>query len=402
MAANVGTSTTTRKLQGSDTSVYYALQANEGELNDPLVLTPLRRSEGSNKRTTAYSEGSEAPQSRQAIKQIAESIEATAEISTSVSKQSIANFIAALCGGDETVLTDTDTGYAATGTGFTGANDAFLGYAVGDYVFVEGFANATIDRIYLITAKADDETITTYPTPAATESAGASVTAQVNKSYSGDEPTLLIMQKRITDLSKTDDLDYQTDYDGYIGSFSLGIPETGALTSSMSIGFGSSVSGTDKVTGQSDSAIPADAALSSSKSAQNVEDFIINGVTAMCSVKSMEIEYGNNTETDAAAGCTTQYSLGTITCTAAIVVRAPISSPLVWRDYYIAGTDLSSVGVTLNHGGGDKTVLIMDNCKVTEHEQPDAGGTTANASVTCTAQVNDTLSSTFRIYRNWV
>lgn len=401
MAVNTETTITDRLLSGSDFNVFYDFQAAKGSVNSNPDWTPFRRGEGIPKTIKSFTEGANIPTDRQAVKQIEESDEYMGELSGGTTKQNIAMLVASLAGGTETQRTDTGTGYAATGTGFTDTGGEFANYVVGDVVFFSGFADATINRGYMITAKADANTITTSPAPAATESAGASVTASCNVTYSGEAETLVMMQQRAPDNTKAANTDYQTYYDGYIDTMSVEIPDTGVVTSSMSVKFGEKVAGSAAISGQTDNAQMTDPELSS---VSNIKAFYVNNTKQDCSIKSMNIELANNYQADDGAGCDKAYSIGQLAVTGAVVVRSPISAPFVWRDYYRNATNIGSLAVEMSHDSSDtdQTFIVVDNVKITEHDQPTGSNTTANSEASYTAQRNDTLGTTIRVYRNWV
>lgn len=69
------------------------------------------------------------------------------------------------------------TTVAATATGFTDSgSDLFTEIVVGDSFSVSGFTSSSIDGKYLVTAKASNGSISTYPAPPTTETAGQSIT----------------------------------------------------------------------------------------------------------------------------------------------------------------------------------------------------------------------------------
>lgn len=401
MAVNTETTITDRLLSGSDFNVFYDFQATKGAVNSNPDWTAFRRGEGIPTTVKSFTEGANIPTDRQAVKQIEESDEYMAELSGGTTKQNIAMLVASLAGGNEVQRTDTGTGYAATASGFTDTGGEFVNYNVGDVIFFDGFANTELNRGYMITAKADSNTISTSPTPAATETAGASVTASCNVTYSGEAETLMMMQQRAPDNTKVGNTDYQTYYDGYIDTFGLEIPDTGVVTSSMSVKFGEKVAGSAAISGQTDNAQMTDPELSA---VSNIKAFYVGNTKQNCLVKSMSVELANNYQADDGAGCDKQYSIGQLAVTGTVVVRSPISAPFVWRDYYRNATDIGSLAVEMSHDSSDtdQTFIVIDNVKVTEHSQPTGSNTTANSEASYTAQRNDTLGTTIRVYRNWV
>lgn len=402
MAANTATTITDRLLNGSDFNMFYKFQTTKGTVDSNPDWTPYRRGEGVALLSKSYTEGADIPQDRQAVKQLEESDEYTAELSGGFHKQAVAMLVAALAGGTETQVSVTGTDIAADADGFTDVDNlAFADLEVGDGFWATGFSDSSLNRFYVISTKNGDGDVETSPAPATTESAGQSVTITSNLTRSGETETLLMMQRRAPDTSKTGDTDYLTVYDGYINTFSLEIPETGTITSSMNLLFGKRVSGTGEVSGQTDNSVPTDSELTATA---NVEEFYVADTKQDCTVKSLSLEVNNNYQADDGAGCDKEYALGQLTVTGSVVVRAPINSPFTWRDYYDNATDVGTLGVMFSHdsSGTDQTYIVVDNIKVTEHSMPTTANTTANSEASFTAQRNDSLGTTIRVFRNWV
>lgn len=396
MSAPTPTTGIDRQLTGSDFNSFVAFQDAYNVLNSPLVLTPLRKGSGGVRIAPTYTESPERPADREGVAQVQDVETVEGNFSSAVSIQSFEWMRAALCGPAETEVSETGTDFAATGTGLTGASGWTDDLAVGDWIFAAGFANALLNVPYRVVSKTAT-TVNTYPVPAATESAGASVTVKSFKTTTGDQPTLVIMQDRAPDDTAVDDVRFRTVYNGFINTATLSIPETGALTFESSVQFERKVDGNEAIAGQSDAAPTTDDALSA---LQNIEQFIVNDIYATCLVKSMTFEYNNNNQVDQAAGCTQRLGLGQISLTGSIVARSPKSNPFRFRDYFENGTNLLGTGVVLDFGSGRKAVIIMDRVKITEHDQPTEANVVASSSCSFNAEKGQ-YGKTMRIFRNF-
>lgn len=126
----------------------------------------------------------------------------TGTISGEISGSTYDEFLqSALYSTDWTAVDDTDVTYAATATGFTDSNSAFitLTLEVGQFIYISGFTDSTIDGYYRITTLAAGA-IDTYPVPPATETAGASVTIKAATIKSGTTDSSYTIQKEFLDL----------------------------------------------------------------------------------------------------------------------------------------------------------------------------------------------------------
>lgn len=396
MPAPTPTTGIDRQLTGSDFNSFVAFQTAYNAVNSPLVLRPLRKASGGIKYAPTYVQSPERPADREGVPQVQDVATLDATISSGVSIQSFELFRASVCGASEVEFTNTANTYAATATGFTGTSGWANNLAVGDWFFAEGFTNPLNNVAYRVVSKTATD-VTTYPAPAATQAAGASITMKSFKTVTGDTPTLLIMQDRAPDDTAAGGVSYKTAYNGFINTANMTIPETGPLTYETTVQFEKIIAGNAIVAGQSDSAAYTDDALSA---VQNIEQFIVNDVFATCSVKSMSFEYNNNNQIDQAAGCTQRIGLGQISLSGSIVGRSPKSNPFVFRNYYEQGTNVLGTGVVLNFGSGKKAVIIMDRVKITEHEQSTEANVVASSSCTYNAEKGQ-YGKTLRIFRNF-
>lgn len=396
MTAPLPTTGLDRQLTGSDFNSFISFQTAYNALNSPLVLTPLRKGSGGIKVAPTYTESPERPADREGVAQVQDIKTIEATIASGVSLQSFELFRSTLCGPAEVETTEAGVDFAATATGFEGASGWTADFAAGDWFFVEGFVAASLNTAYRVVSKTSTAVVT-YPVPAVTEAAGASVTIKSFKTTTGDTPTLVTMQDRAPDDTAPGGVDYKTAYNGFINTAEFVIPETGPLTYSSTVQFEKVVDDNELIAGQSDAAATSDDALTA---VQNIAAFIVNDVFATCSVKSMTLSYTNNNQSDAAAGCGQRFGLGQIGLTGSIVARSPKSNPFVFRDYYEQGTNVLGTGVVLDFGAGKKAVVIMDRVKITEHDQSTEASVIASSNCSFNAEKGQ-YGKTLRIFRNF-
>jgi hypothetical protein len=386
-----------RQLTGADWGVYLTPQTNSGALDANPVFKPFRRTEGRIKSTPAYTTSAEVSLDYAPSNQVQDGRESVAELSFEATKDSVSYLLAAIYG-SEVSVTETSTTIASTATGFTSTDDSFADFLPGDWVFVSGFANAALNRVYLITTKADDDTVTTYPVPAAVVAASASVTAQTKRTRNGNDATYFGGQTRVLDQSKSGDVDYQTFVDGLINAFSLEVGESGIIGGSQTIQFAKKLPGTGAVAGQTDSALSADAPLSA---VQNVSDWFYGASSAICVLKSATISISNENQRDQAAGCGDQYVRGSNpVVTVEGVSRSSVADSMAIRDQFDSGTRVG-FAVTFNHGNGEKTVVYIPRNVVTAWDMPDGQNVISVNNFTLTAEKDPTLGFFIAVYRNW-
>lgn len=389
---------TVRNLSGNDISVYLSKQTAKGAIDSNPVFTKVRRTEGKARKNVSYVQSSEVKTDRQARQNVQDQIGYGAELSIEVTKQTIQYMIDAIQGTEATNIDLTDTDIAADANGFTdAAGNGFASLSVGDYIFVSGFADSTIDGTYRITVKNSDGDIETEPAPPATEAAGASVTIKSFKTTSASTIPYYTLQTRITDTSKAGSIDYRTFYDATFNNASFEIGESGIMTGAFNIVAEQQQSGTAQVSGQTDASEDTSEVLSN---IGGVVRFWIDGSRDVCTIKSAGFEFSNNLQEDRAAGCEgAEYANGEITLSGALVARNPINNALAWRDRYEAGTNVA-IAFELDHGGGDKTLIEIPQAVITEHEIADGSNVVANSEMTYTAEEGSN-GYTCAIFRNW-
>jgi hypothetical protein len=386
-----------RQLTGADFGVYLTPQTNSGQLDANPVFTPFRRTEGRIKSTPAYTTSAEVLLDYAPSAQVQDGRESVAELSFEATKQSVGFLLAAIYGTEQSV-TETSATIASTLTGFTSTDDSFADFQVGDWVFVSGFANAALNRPYLITANPDDDTITTTPAPAAVVAASASVTVQTKRTRNANDATYYGGQTRAVDQSKVGNVDYQTFVDGMINAFSLEVGESGIIGGSQTLQFGTKLPGTGAVSGQTDAVAGSDAPLSA---VQNVSDWFYGDERALCVIKSATISISNENQRDQAAGCGDRYVRGSNpVVTIEGSARSSVADSMQIRDQFDNGTRVG-FAVTFDHGGGDKTIIYIPRNVVTAWDMPDGQNVISVNNFTLTAE-NDAAAGFFiGVYRNW-
>lgn len=391
------TTVTDRQLSGGDWAVYLSEQTAQGSINATPVWQPERRTEGRIKSVPSYTTSAEVSLDFNPSQQVQDGRESTGEISFELTKQKISRLFAAIYGA-ETQVTETSATIASTATGFTSTDGSFANIGVGDYPYFSGLAAAANNKGYRVTAKADDDTITTYPAPPVVAAAGPSVTVKCFKTTNANLPTYFSGQNRVIDQSKVNDIDFQTFVDGLINAFSVEIGESGIITGSQTIQFARKLDGTGEISGQTDAAATTDAPLSA---VQNVANWYLNDVTALCELKSATISISNENQRDQAAGCGDRYVRGSNpVITVEGVSRSSIANSMVIRDYFDNATRIG-FAVELSHGGADRTVIVIPQTVVTAWDMPDGQNVISNNEFTLTAEKDAALGYSIAVFRNW-
>jgi hypothetical protein len=391
---------TTRELRGKDFSVHISEQTAKGSINATPTFTKYRRSEGTVKKAISYTEDPTVFNDFNGLEQIKESTDLTAELQAAFSKQVVIEMIRAL-NGTEVASTVTDTDIAATATGFTSASDAFDFLTVGDGVWIEGFADSTIDGFYIVATVVDDGEFTTTVAPAATEAATESITVTSNRTVNADTPTYVTGQERRVDTSKVGDIAYRTMYDGLLNSLSVEIPETGILTSTGAYVFEKEVDGYAAVSGQTDAAVPTDRAVTAVLGATaSVVGFYEDGIAISCTQKSLSFEINNNLEKDEASACSALYFRSQPTFSGSMVMRTYTDNSRKWIDAQENETR-KEFSVRVQHGGGDESYFVFYQTVLNEVTEPNANNAIANAELSFTAEGNTAAGATVGLFRNW-
>jgi hypothetical protein len=386
-----------RLLSGNDFSVHLSKQTAKGAIDATPAFDEFRRSEGKARKNTSYVQSTEVKSNRQARSNVEDSVSYQSELSFEATKQTFSYLIDAIQGVEVTV-TATAATIAADANGFVASTGTpFNGLAVGDYVFVSGFADTTINRNYRVTAVNSDLDIEVSPVPAATEAEGASVTVVSKRTTSGSTIPYYAIQTRAVDTSKAGSIDYQTFYDGQFNTSSFEVGETGIVTGSFAMVAEALTAGTAVISGQTDNTLDASDVLSA---VNNIVRFWVDGLETSCTVKSMGFEFSNNLQSDRAAGCDgEQFANGDMTLSGAVAARLPIDVSMLWRDRYNNGTNVA-LAIEIDHGSSEYTIIEVPQAVITEHEIADGSNVVANSEMTYTAE-EDSRGFTAVIYRNW-
>jgi len=383
-----------RNLTGKDFSVGISPQTAYGLINVSPVFRPVRRTTGKPKTAVAYTQDDTVNTDNQGVENIQESTEYTMELSSSLSKQSI-YLLSAAIHNDFVNYTNTASTYAALVDGFTVPAAAYAALSVGDAFWVSGFVGATINRFYIVSSKAAANKIVTTIAPAATEAAGASVTLVSNKCRNGLLPTYFTIQEMVA--TSTTPLHY-TYFDNVINTAAIEIGETGITRFDFTTVGERKLPQTTAVAGQTYSARLVDRSVSS---AQDVTNWYVDGALATCIQKSMSINVDNAYSGDDAAACARQYARGQFAVSGSASMRAKLTSPVLWRDYYEQGIR-KSMGVLISHPSStDQTFIVMMQNAITEHDQANGANDVANHEISFASEGHAATTSTIMIFTNW-
>lgn len=386
-----------RLLSGNDYSVYLSKQTAQGAIDASPVFTPLRRTEGKARQAVAYVQSSEVKTNRQARENVKDTVSFNADLSFEMTEQTIKYLIDAVQG-VEVASTDTSATISSDVNGFVDSTGtAFAGMAVGDYVFISGFADATLNRAYRITTYNSNQDIETSPAPAAVEAAGATVTVTSNRTTSGSTIAYYAVQTRVTDQAAAGNIDYQTFYDGQFNNSSFEVGESGIVSGSFAMVAENLTSGNALISGQTDASADSSNVLSA---INNIVRFWVDGLSTTGTVKSAGFDFSNNLQEDRAASLSgAQYANGDMTLSGSLAVRLPISASQAWRDKYINNTNVA-LAIEINHTTGKNTIIEIPRAVITEHEIADGSNVVANSEMTYTAE-EDSRGFTCVIYRDW-
>ena len=386
-----------RLLSGNDYSVALSKQAEKEAIDANPVFDILRRTDGKARVNTSYVQSTEVKTNRQARQNVEDSKSFMADVSFEFGEQTVP-YLQDTIQGTEVVVTETEVTISSDANGFVDSGvAAFTNLIVGDYIFVSGFVDTTINQTYRITVKNTNGDIETSPAPPAVESAGASVTVASSKTTSGSTIPYYTVQTRVVDQAAAGSIDYQTFFDAVFNNASFEIGETGIITGSFATVAEEKVDGNALISGQTDNSADDSAVLSA---INNVVKIWIDGVDSNCTAKSAGYDFSNNLVEDKAAACQgSKYANGDVTLSGSLSARLPIDNSQEWRDRYNAGTYVA-IALELDHGAGQYTVIEIPRAVITDHEIPDGSNVVANSEMTYTAE-EDSRGFTTVIYRNW-
>lgn len=377
----------------SDKTLGYCKQTAQGAINTSPIFTPYNRSSGGIKKTIGYTQDDTISTDQNAMQNIQDTTELTAEVESSAQKQTVELLISCIHG-TETVFSNTATTYAALSDGFTVTSTDYAALSVNDVFWVSGFANSALNTMHIVSAKSTSNKIVTYTAPAATEAAGASVTLKSNKTKNADTTSYYTLQEKVYDTSASGSTSHKTTYDNVIDAGSITIGETGIIKNTFTFKGEQEVSGTSSISGQTYGTTPTDSVLSA---VQNVMGFYVDYVSQTCKVKSIGMNWANQYEGDDAAGCQKYYARGSSpTLGGDMSVRARIDSPLLWQTYYEAGTR-KAIGVLLQHSSTEQTFISIPRAVITEHDNSSG----KSSEMSYAAEGDSTTVATMIIFKNW-
>ena len=382
-------------LSKRDTVLLTSLQTNYGAINTSPVFETVRRVSGGTIKKVNYTQSGEIVAGYNPQNQVQSGIDLTCAFETEASKQTIKYLIEALYA-EDTSYTNTASTFASLVNGFTVPAATYAALSAGDGFWVNGFANTLISGFYFVASKSGGTTIVTTIAPVATEAAGASVTIKSNKHLNSNDPYYRTFQTATTDLSTVSDVSRHTVYDAIPNTGSVSIPEEGAVTGSFEYMAEREVSGYEAIAGQTVTAAPTDLVVSA---VDGVEAFYVNGVSATCLMKSLDLSISLAQAGDNAAACGKRYSRGTPEFTGSAVLRALRDAPFTWRNYAHGATRVS-VACRMSHGGTDETVIVFTRCVVTE-ATPDLDADIVTTSASFSAELDTTLGYSVGVFTNW-
>ena len=382
-------------LSKRDTVLLTSLQTNYGAINTSPVFETVRRVSGGTIKKVNYTQSGEIVAGYNPQNQVQSGIDLTCAFETEASKQTIKYLIEALYA-EDTSYTNTASTFASLVNGFTVPAATYAALSAGDGFWVNGFANTLISGFYFVASKNGGTTIVTTIAPVATEAAGASVTIKSNKHLNSNDPYYRTFQTATTDLSTVSDVSRHTVYDAIPNTGSVSIPEEGAVTGSFEYMAEREVSGYEAIAGQTVTAAPTDLVVSA---VDGVKAFYVNGLSATCIMKSMDVSISLAQAGDNAAACGKRYSRGTPEFTGSAVLRALRDAPFTWRNYAHGGTRVS-VACRMSHGGADETVIVFTRCVVTE-ATPDLDADIVTTSASFSAELDTTLGYSVGVFTNW-
>ena len=383
-------------LERSDLSVYIAAQAAEGTVNVSPAFKIIRGTSGIVQSTPTYVTSNEVITDGQAAQQVQDRRESTLTREFDVTKETISLFNEVIHGTQSDNSSVASTAIAATATGFTVPTATATKLSVGDWFGMSGFADESLNIRYKVASKTAT-TLTTTEAPSTTESAGASVVLTSLKASSDQTKTLRTIQNRITDLSKTGDINYETYLDCFASVGSLTVDKSSIVTGSMEFKIPTPLDGTAAIAGQTDLAKDDSPVVSA---VNNIGAFYENGINSKCNIQTMSIEFNNNYEGDGgAAGCIDEkFGRGAITVSGSITARTVKANSSIWRDKNRNGT---TQALAIEFKWGDEwAIMEVTNALISSHEFTDGDIVVAN-SMEYSASGADETGKTFQIFSSF-
>ena len=386
-------------LERKDLSVHIADQAAENAPDASPSFKVIRGTSGIIQSSPTYVTSNEIVIDGQAAQQVQDRTESTLTREFDVTQETIKLFKDVIHGVDDDNSISGSITIASDAAGFVSTANDFANLSVGDWFMAEGFTDTSINTLYKITAKADDNNIDTATAPLAIEVAGNSITFESIKVASGLTKSLKTIQNRVFDDSKVGDIDYASFLNCFASTGSFSVDKSGIVTGSIEYKVPRPVAGTAALPSQADTAKDASDVVSA---INNISAFYENGINSNCNIQTMSIEFNNNYEGDGgAAGCTDeQFGRGTISVTGSILTRTVKANSMVWSDKNRQGTR-QPIAVGFTWPDGNWAIMEIRQAVITSHTFTDGDVVVANE-MEYAADPDSTLGHTFAIYTNIV
>lgn len=264
----------------------------------------------------------------------------------------------------------TDNSAGALATISTTATDivdsgvaAFTNIEVGDFIFASGFGDINNDGAYLVTAKADNGTVTVNPSPASVEPEGATVTISSNKAELGNTTCLYTVQTRVRDDSQVGSVAYETMYDGFTNTYSMTIPEQGIITNSIAMVFESLLPGLAEISGQTDNPLQT-GQVATTPLIRVWEDGVLNDE---CFLKTFDLSIDNAYAANSVAQCSKKrQARATPNVSGTINTVTFLENTYEWRARMRTETPVN-MALEINLKDGYKMVVVIPKMKFTGH-----------------------------------
>lgn len=384
-------------LERKDLSVHIADQTLENTPNAAPSFKVIRGTSGIVQSSPTYVTSNEIVIDGQSSQQVQDRRESTLTREFDFTEETVRLFKDVIHGVDDDNTISAVITIGSTATGFISTNNDFLTLSVGDWFMADGFANTTINKLFKVKTKTDDNNIDTEEAPAIIEAEGATVTLESIKIASGLTKSLKTIQNRVADESKAGSIDYASYLNCFASVGSFSIDKSGIITGSIEYKIPKPLAGTSSLPGQVDTTKDSSDVASA---INNISAFYENGVNSNCNIQTMSIEFNNNYEGDGgAAGCTDeQFGRGTISVSGSLLTRTVKANSMVWSDKNRQGTR-QAIAVGFKWPNGKWAVMEIRQAVITSHTFTDGDIIVANE-MEYSADPDNTLGHTFAMYTN--
>lgn len=358
---------------------------------------PIQRTDGSVMDTFAFTQSAQVDPTRQASEQVATEVSVAGSIEGEFpfADNGLQLFIkSAMQNVYETVVVSATVAFS--GTDMTSTGSAFANLEVGDF-FVPFGATLNGSALFVITAKADDDTVSLSPTPQA-ETAQV-VSFSIKSISNSNQVQQLSFQERIKTQSDTL---YNTFNDVLVSSMEL-TAATGAL-----ITLSTSILGLERLNQNTQVSGSTDATASDARVIGSVKGFdkIFVDQSVVDDTKMCPTDFSINIDN----GSTAEYCLGKL---GAAVITSPSITVTGTLNSFVDSTSVEtllsektklrdetkfSMGVSFKDGNGNFIVFDMPYCVYTEQDMPArSNGTSLKNEGTFSADGKGSLGYTVRM-----